>query len=480
MGWTSEISRRVSVVSLAALLAAGSAVIVGAGPAFAAGRDAVEVPSAVVTDGLTVDQELQRQAELSSVLLRSMPRAELVKQIRVPVTPDELAAIDQVDRSTTPLKIGFVKTLAPVFNVSRLGRDIVTSGDGSLAWAAVIRADQGGAIRLHIENLNLPAGTELYVYSRAGEAFGPYTGTGPDATGDFWTTALFGSEAILQLRGSGSAADTSLRGASFRVTEVGIISPSFTGPTPDAVAAAFCGNPTCIVDASCYSAANSIKDAYAKMEWVSGAFLYTCTAGALNDTGTVGTAPFYALSANHCFSKNTTAKNVTFYWRFRTSACNGACPSNTGWPYKTTGSSVAATGTKGDFLLLQLNSAPPAGTTLLGFTNAAVANTNGVALHRVSNPNFGPQVYNEQTVNTSAPTCRSWPRGERIYSRDTLGGTDGGSSGSPVVNSSDQVVGQLSGACGTNTADPCDSTKNATVDGALAYYWLTVKPFINP
>jgi len=109
-----------------------------------------------------------------------------------------------------------------------------------------------------------------------------------------------------------------------------------------------------------------------------------------------------------------------------------------------------------------------------------VANTNGVALHRVSNPNFGPQVYNEQTVNTSAPTCSGWPRGERIYSRDTLGGTDGGSSGSPVVNGSDQVVGQLSGACGTNVGDPCDAASNATVDGALAYYWTSVQPFLAP
>jgi hypothetical protein len=76
-------------------------------------------------------------------------------------------------------------------------------------------------------------------------------------------------------------------------------------------------------------------------------------------------------------------------------------------------------------------------------------------------------VYNEQSVSTSAPTCSGWPRGERIYSRDTLGGTDGGSSGSPVVNASNQVVGQLSGGCGTNVNDPCDSTNNSTVDGAF-------------
>jgi hypothetical protein len=83
-------------------------------------------------------------------------------------------------------------------------------------------------------------------------------------------------------------------------------------------------------------------------------------------------------------------------------------------------------------------------------------------------------------VSTSAPTCTGWPRGERIYSRLTLGATDGGSSGSPVVNSSDQVVGQLSGGCGTNVNDPCDAVNNATVDGAFAFYWSSVQPILAP
>ena len=129
---------------------------------------------------------------------------------------------------------------------------------------------------------------------------------------------------------------------------------------------------------------------------------------------------------------------------------------------------------------MTLNTSPPVGSVFLGWTSTPVANTNGVPLHRVSNPNFGPQVYSEQTVSTSAPTCTGWPRGERIYSRTTLGGTDGGSSGAPVVNASNQVVGQLSGACGTNVGDPCDHVNNATVDGAFAYYWNSVRPYLAP
>jgi hypothetical protein len=160
--------------------------------------------------------------------------------------------------------------------------------------------------------------------------------------------------------------------------------PDLHGAGPGATPNAFCGNAACIIDATCQAGANSIKDAYAKMEWVQGAFLYTCTTGLLNDSNPSSTN--YALTANHCLSKASVARNVSFYWRFRTSSCNGACPSNSGWPYKTTGAGIAASNRSGDYTLLTLNTAPPAGSVRLGFTNAAVANTNGVALHRVSNP----------------------------------------------------------------------------------------------
>jgi hypothetical protein len=81
-------------------------------------------------------------------------------------------------------------------------------------------------------------------------------------------------------------------------------------------------------------------------------------------------------------------------------------------------------------------------------------------------------------VDTSAGTCSGWPRGGWIYSRDAVGATEGGSSGSPVVNAAGQVVGQLSGACGTNVNDNCDSVNNATVDGAFASYFAEVEPYL--
>ncbi|HEY3177147.1 MAG TPA: hypothetical protein VGK94_15445 [Candidatus Polarisedimenticolia bacterium] len=79
--------------------------------------------------------------------------------------------------------------------------------------------------------------------------------------------------------------------------------------------------------------------------------------------------------------------------------------------------------------------------------------------------------------------CSSWPRGERIYSRDIVGGIAGGRSGSPIINASSQIAGQLSGTCGLNPGSSCSSgpgEDNATVDGAFAFYFSSGQPILNP
>jgi lysyl endopeptidase len=474
--------------------------VIAATPLSAADRHA-EAPMRVVAEGLTAQEQLQKQAELSRRLLEDLPAVR--STARVGLTQEEISAIDRAPRSSVPLRIGVVKTIAPgleLYGLRRGSLDLQTtrgkSGtavparDGGLVWAAIISSKNAGAIRLHVEDMSLPRNVELYLYSRNGEAHGPYTGAGPHGTGEFWTATIFGSEAILQLHVSSSATRVDLRNASFRVREAGLITPRFAGSlTQQVVTQAppapgwHCGNPNCVVDASCVNGiADSLGLAVAKMEWAQGAYIYTCTGGLISDNNQSQNNFF--LTANHCVSKNNTAKNVNFYWRFATSSCNASsCPSNSGWPYQTSGATVSKTGRKADFSLLHLNASPPSGSVTLGWTSAPVANSNGTNLYRVSNPNFGPQVYSQHNVDTSAPTCSSWPRGERIYSRDITGAIDGGSSGSPIVNSSVQIVGQLSGTCGTNPSDPCSSgpgEANATVDGAFAFYYALVQPFLNP
>jgi hypothetical protein len=211
---------------------------------------------------------------------------------------------------------------------------------------------------------------------------------------------------------------------------------------------------------------------------VSGAYIYICSGGLLTDTASSGTP--YFLTANHCVSKKGEASSLDAFFQFVT-PCGGACfdPELSSVP-RTHGATILESSRTSDYTLMQLAEPAPAGSFFLGWTSAPVAYANGTSLYRFSHPSGAPQAYSEHSVDTSKGECRSWPRGNWIYSHDTLGATEGGSSGSPVVNGIGQVVGQLSGACGTNVYDPCDSGSNATVDGAFANYFSAVSQWLDP
>ncbi len=460
-------------MSVAWRIVGGVGPIVAASVVWAAGpmgrpidRPVAEAPPAVFNGGLTVEEYFARQEAVFTRVSAAVPDDVFARPVRMEVTDDELAEL-RVRNPGEPLRIGLVKALKPAIHVGNLD-------PGVSVWSQAVAAEGAGGVRLHLENVSLPEGTELYFFSPEGEVYGPYSGRGPNGDGDFWTESVFSSTGVLALVAPTQGA---LGDATFAVTEAGCISSEFTDQI---ILASFCGNPECIVDATCYNvaAANPAKDAVAKMEWIKRPYIYTCTGGLIADNDPA--QGNYFLTANHCISSSNTAQGVSFYWHFATSTCNGTCPSNTGWPYKTTGATVKATNKVGDFTLMQLSANPPSGSVFLGWTTSPVAFSDGVHLYRISNPNFGPQVYSQHDVDTSSPTCTGWPRGERIYSADITGATDGGSSGSPVVNGSSQIVGQLTGCCGYNCGDVCDAANNWTVDGALAYYWNSVAPYLDP
>jgi lysyl endopeptidase len=472
----------------------GSLVFVCGGTLLAgAGVAPAELSMRVSTDGMTYDQYRQRQVEMLTRLAADLPGRALDVPTRVELTQAELRGVEQGSGlQGTPLAVGVVKALAPRIEVNGLAGARRGFGgpsrDGGYDWAVVLTSSGAGAIRAHIEGMELPPGTDLSIYSRVGEAFGPYRLNGPNGDGEFWTDTVFGTEAILQVHVAAPANADDLAGVAFSVSEVGIVLPRFAGeftPQPTPPQTNFpCGNPDCLVDATCSTTAAPAvpaKSAAAKMEWTQGAYIYTCTGTLINDTNP--SQDNFFLTAAHCVGNNKTAGNLQLYWRFATSSCNGTCPDNAGWPYKTAGATIAATGKKGDYTLLHLNTPPPAGSVFLGWNSTPIANTNGAHLYRISNPDFGPQVYSQHDVDTAFGACGGWPRGNWVYSRDIVGAIDGGSSGSSILNASSQIVGQLSGTCGGNVASACDSgpgEANTTVDGAFASYFASIKPIINP
>jgi hypothetical protein len=481
-----RMSRRKAIFSVTLLAMTMTATVL---PAHAAQRPERVGPE-VKVGGLTIAEQHARQLQLYRELAAQLPAGVDRTPLRVEITEaDKNDLLSQPLNGNAPLRVGVVKSLAsavgkPSGKAFNYGL-VKNNPNGSLVWAMTVTSPGAQAIRLHITDFSLPANTEMYFMSATGQVDGPYTGVGRNENGDFWTRSVASETGQLVLRYTGNRPEADMPRISFLVSEVAHIRGRPPRPQEQSHDTWPCSdNAVCLIDVNCVDTgpAAPAENAVAKMEWIQGPFIYTCTGGLLADTDASTQIPYF-LSANHCLTSSNS--NLETFFEYKTNTCNGACPDSlvtggTPPPASTVGVTVVATGKTGDFTLMTLNQPPPAGTVFLGWNNTPVANANGTDLYRISNPNFGPEVYSAHAVDTSSPTCTGWPRGERIYSKDLEGATMGGSSGSPVLNSAGEVVGQLSGCCGYDCNDVCDKANNWTVDGALAFYWNSVAGFLNP
>ena len=203
--------------------------------------------------------------------------------------------------------------------------------------------------------------------------------------------------------------------------------------------------------------------------------MYSCSGGLLADKDESSEIPYF-LTANHCLKSNAAARNLELFWNY-TKSTESSCDGPDVAVLVTTGGTVKATGAMGDFTLLELKQSPPKGSVFLGWNSAEIATQLGAELHRVHHPRGAPQSYSTHVTDPGFGTCSGLPIPQFIYSRDTLGTTEGGSSGSVVVNSAGEVVGQLYGGCGSNQ-DVCFHENWRTVDGAFAFYFDRVAPFL--
>lgn len=439
--------------------------------------------------GLTPQAFLDHQSALHQRLVSILPAANERATVSVGITDQELTdLINDASTNESPMRVGVVKSLAPeiTFAPASVSHRSVSSvrgvsgraKGGESVWAATITSPGSVAIRVHFENVLIPDGAELYFLNDAGEAYGPYTGAGPNQTAAFWSDPVMGDSGTVLLRGA------HLENASLRITKVAHVAIDFPGPATDGGIASFCSyNASCVENNSCVDepAVDDAEGAVAKMRWIDGAFIYICSGGLIADTDPSTQIPYF-LTAHHCLSTDSVASNLVAYFQFTlpcgSTACSGSF--NPAPSPRTVGATVVATGTSGDFTLLELSQTPPAGSTYLGWNSTPVAFTNGADLYRISHPSGGPQAFTHHQVDQFTGTCSGWPRGQRIYSRDIEGATEGGSSGSPVVNAAGEVVGQLSGCCGFNCGDVCAASSNRTVDGAFAYYFSSVEPYLSP
>ena len=407
---------------------------------------------------------------------------------------DQLEALAARNRSDRPpVQIGFARPL-PLERRVRFSAELAAApaglhaggafarvGAGSMVWGAAVEVAGSHRLRLHLAEVELPAGTRMWVYGDDGAAFAFGPGLAHD--GGLWTPSVYGPSIRLEVElpretlGAG--------GHGFTVDQVGEIfrlgpegEPLVGGIAPKAQ------DFSCLTDATCIGAGtfpviDQAEKAIAAIEFFDGGF-FGCSGGLLNLAAgaPAGLDPPF-LTANHCFSTNSSAATLEAFWDFRTQSCNGAAPDINFLP-RSNGATLLATSVESDFTLVDFDLDPPGDRVLLGWNAENPTWPSGTQLHRLSHP---VPFFEALPLQYTRYSVKNAPDGLKLCGttgdgRDTddltkfhhlvftQGGSFGGSSGAPSMLGNGQVVGQLFAACGDpEDTDSACSTAYDELDG---------------
>jgi hypothetical protein len=360
---------------------------------------------------------------------------QLSKIPKVTLSNLDMKAIEEEDSKNErsdvvrPLRFGFLHDVK--LSLSNSGTWTTTS-DGGRLWNLKIYSPDAISLNLLYDKFWLPEGGKFFIYSEdAKQYIGAFTSENNkiDEKGNnlgFATGFLFTNCIVLEYY------------EPKETKESGIISICQVVSGYRYVYDLVNQSKHNITDLNCHNDINcpegngfaSEKDAVAHILMGN----HICTGALLNTTAGDNRPVF--LSANHCF-EGTTA-NVSqwvFFWNYE-APCGGVV--NRDNNRSTTGAYLLARNANSDFLLLSLYENPAMNSNIslyyLGWDRTTSQATSAVCIHHPK----GAQKKISLTTNVT-------PNGNFWFVDFSNGSTEGGSSGSPLLNQNRRVVGQLWG-----------------------------------
>lgn len=320
-----------------------------------------------------------------------------------------------------------------LINVNSAGKMDIINGSGRI-WRLRISCRDARSIQVMFSKFHIPARARLFLYDDEMKSIsGAFTNRNmrPDST--FSIADFQGNNVIVEYF---EPVDAEFEGKVI----IRSIGQAFRDPVYPQAGPGFI-NINCPIGKD----AQLAKHAVSKMSFRSGNFQVTCTGALINNTESDGTP--YFLTAHHCISTQEEAGSLITHFNYEAAGCDGEL----GTAPTLSGSTLLATGQPSDFTLLVLDDIPPpeyqpyyAGWDVNG---KPVAHVTGIHIPfnetKKISIDFDSIISNTVTVrwddNSRSPQESHW-----IVGFDN-GGTSQGSSGSPLFNSSNQIIGQLHG-----------------------------------
>lgn len=362
-----------------------------------------------------------------------------------------------------------------------------TLPNGDRVWRLKITAVNALAITLYYDEFYLPKGARLFVFSTDGqEIYGGFSEENNNAQRLFVTAMTHSDECIIEYF---EPADVAGQG----IIHVGQVAHAYRDvKTHGASSLAPLVSGACNVDVTCPEGANWVNERHATVTLLTtaNASQAFCSGAIVNNLRQDCTP--YMLTADHCITGTSAAgyQQMAFYFNHEHATCGGTIESTNQIVAGAVfcASSGGSTTQQSDFALLRITSPIPAAANMYfsGWDANDVASPSGVGIHHPAGDVKKISTYNTPLVSTDysapAPGVTHWYV-QWVATQTNYGITEGGSSGSPLFNSSNRIVGDLSGG-----PSSCTATDKSDYYGKFSYSWTScgttlatqLKPWLDP
>ncbi len=315
---------------------------------------------------------------------------------------------------------------------------------GDWIWRMSVMASGASSLDFGFENFFLPNGAALHIYDSNKQLLrGPFTDQQNNAAKTFWTPVVPGPEAVIEL-----FVPAHLRQhVSLSLTRVNYGYRFFTDEP-----FALNKSQSCNVDVACPEGTPFRNQIRSVAGFTEGQSRDLCS-GALVNT-TAGDSTPYFLTADHCGITDSVAQNLVFYFNYQSAECRQGDASGIPLPRSDfedviTGASLVATYGPSDFTLLRLSSPiPPSFNAYFsGWDRTGNALQSAYSIHHPGVDEKRISIENDPVSNaTTTNAVVGWaPDTHFEIEQWDVGITEGGSSGSPLFDQNNRIVGQLTG-----------------------------------
>ncbi|MGI6592883.1 MAG: T9SS type A sorting domain-containing protein [Bacteroidales bacterium] len=348
--------------------------------------------------------------------------------------------------------------------------------NGDIIWRIKIYSKDAKALSALFDYYKLPQGVKLYVYNPDKTfVLGAYTSEINNDENIVPIQSVPGEEMILEFNIPSSIDDFSF----FNLGEICYI---YRDLGIDKASG------SCNVNVACSEGANWVnqKNGVVKIRLRAGSYYYLCSGSLVNNTKNDCTP--YILTADHCgYESSTNDLNYwIFYFNYEAGTCNGTTPIY--YNHTVTGCTLVAhdnygsTNSGSDFFLVKLKNNVPQNYNPYynGWSRYTTPiSTSGVGIHHPGGDIKKISTYQNTLYSGYSTHWRvSW-----VATANGHGITEGGSSGSPLFNSSGKIIGTL-----TSGTTSCDNLNGSDYYGKFSYHWASngstndkkLQPWLDP